>query len=194
MQTDPDTRLSPATDYRAKAAAVQHLVSGASTQDWDASSACEQWSARDVLQHMVDTQRDFLSAHDLDPGHLPTGTEPERLWGEHTARVATLLDDPQSSDRAYDGHFGPTTVAATLSAFYGWDMLVHRWDIAVAMARDPQLSEADLDEIERDLAMFGDALYAPGICAPAVEVGAAATRTERVMARLGRDARAWTRA
>jgi len=180
----------PATDYRAKAAAVAHLLAGASEQQWAASSPCEEWDARDVLEHMVSTQRDFLGEHGLQPGPMLADADPQALWSEHTAQVAGLLDDPQTSGRQYDGYFGPTTIGETISAFYGWDMLVHRWDIGIAMGRDPQLSESDLDAIERALPQFGGALYAPGICAPAVEVGSSASRTERVMAQLGRHASA----
>jgi len=187
MTPDPGQPTTHAQAYRARAAAVTHLVAGASVDQWSAASPCEEWDARDVLSHMVHTQRDFLRERQLDPGPLPTDAEPEAQWTEHTGQVASLLDDPQTRDQQYDGFFGPTTVGETISQFYGWDMLVHRWDIAMAMRRDPQLSEADLDAIEQELPMFGDALYAPGICAPPVDVGSSASRTDRVMARLGRD-------
>ncbi|MGB7449524.1 MAG: maleylpyruvate isomerase family mycothiol-dependent enzyme [Ornithinimicrobium sp.] len=187
MPSDAEHHTAPAPDYRARAAAIQTLVTGASSQEWSAPSPCEEWDAGDVLRHMVHTQCDFLSGHDLDPGSPPGSAEPEVLWREHTAHVASLLDEPRTSDREYDGFFGRTTIGETMAQFYGWDMLVHRWDIGIAMSRDPGLSDVELDEIERALPLFGEALYSPGICAPAVEVGPLASRTQRVMARLGRE-------
>ncbi|HKJ12213.1 MAG TPA: maleylpyruvate isomerase family mycothiol-dependent enzyme [Ornithinimicrobium sp.] len=190
MTTDPAHPSAFAQDYRTRAEAIAHLVAGATEQDWSAPSPCERWNALDVLSHMRDTQRDFLAGHDLEPPSPPLEAVPEVAWRVHTDHVENLLRDPEVRDRGYDGYFGPTTIGETVAQFYGWDMLVHRWDIGMAMHRDPQLSEADLDAIERDLAMFGEALYAPGICAPPVEVGPGASRTEQVMARLGRHPRA----
>ena len=73
-----------------------------------------------------------------------------------------------------------------MAGFYGWDLLVHRWDLASALGVDAGLTEAELDAIEAPLAMFGDQLYSPGICQPPLDVPAAAERQARVLARLGR--------
>jgi len=99
------------------------------------------------------------------------------------------LDDPQVAGRTYNGYFGPTTIGDTMAQFYGWDMLCHRYDIGSAMGRDPELTDAELDEIEAALPMFGEALRAPGICGPEIDVASGASRLVKVMALLGRDAR-----
>ncbi|MGC1209449.1 MAG: TIGR03086 family protein, partial [Ornithinimicrobium sp.] len=92
------------------------------------------------------------------------------------------------ADHQYDGYFGPTTIGETIAQFYGWDMLVHRWDIAQAMGRDAALSETELDEIGSGLAGFDEALYAPGICKLALDVDPDAPKLVKVMALLGRNA------
>lgn len=192
MDDTEQPRTDLAQDYHAKAEALDQLGSSAGSQDWQRSSPCEGWSARDVIDHLVDTQRDFLSQRELslpEDAAKDDAGDPAQRWQVHSHAVLSLLADPAVSGTAYDGYFGPTTVGETLAQFYGWDMLVHRWDLARALGADVTFTDSELDEIEGPLPMFGDQLYAEGICGPAVEVGADEPRQVQVLARLGRDAR-----
>lgn len=198
---DDGTRHSTdlAHDYDRKAEAIERITSSAGPQDWERPSPCQGWSARDVIDHLVDTQRDFLSQQGL---LLPESQPAERVgetaqvkvsaagqrWQSHTHAVAALLADPRVGGTAYEGFFGPTTVGETLAQFYGWDMLVHRWDLGRALGAEVTFTERELDEIEAPLPMFGDQLYAEGICGPAIQVGADEPRQVQVLARLGRAA------
>lgn len=175
-----------ATTYRERAAAIAELL--ASTTAWETATPCEGWDVRDLVEHLVVTQRDFLAGHDLQVPPVSL-TDPAAAWAEHTGAVQTLLEDPTVGPREYDGHFGRTTVAATMATFYGWDLLVHRWDLARALGADERFTEHELDQIEGALAGFGEALYSPGICAAPVEVADTEPRQVRLLARLGRDAR-----
>ncbi len=181
-----------AQDYRSRAEVIDQLGSLAGAKDWQRSAPCEGWSASDVIDHLVDTQRDFLAQQDLElPEDAPTdgAGDPAQRWRDHSRAVASLLDDPKVSGAAYDGYFGPTTIGETLAQFYGWDMLVHRWDLARGLGADVAFTDSELDEIERLLPMFGEQLYAEGICGSAVQVGADQPRQVQVLALLGRDAR-----
>ncbi len=189
MTDSPAQHAATSTDYRAKAAAVATVIHGASAEDWARPSPCEGWNTADVMAHMIDTQREFLQGQNLDASPAQTSENPGERWAPHTAYVAGLLDDPQVAGRTYDGYFGPTTIGDTMAQFYGWDMLCHRYDIGSAMGRDPELTDAELDEIEAALPMFGEALRAPGICGPEIDVASGASRLVKVMALLGRDAR-----
>lgn len=177
-----------AQDYRSKADAIEAIASGAGSQDWERPAPCEGWSARDVIDHLVDTQRDFLSERGLSLPQDATG-DPAQRWHDHSRAVSALLADPTVGGTAYEGFFGPTTIEETLAQFYGWDMLVHRWDLGRALGTEVAFTDRELDEIEGPLPMFGDQLYAEGICRSAVQVGADEPRQVQVLARLGRDAR-----
>ncbi len=152
---------------------------------WDAPSPCEGWTARDVLDHVLTTQADFLTGHGIDLSPADTA-HPVAAWTTRDAELRAILADPELDGHPYQGWFGPTTVGETLATFYGWDLLVHRWDVAVADGRNERFSDAELDLIDGAADGFGDTLYAEGICQPAVPVGADADRQERVLARLGR--------
>jgi uncharacterized protein (TIGR03086 family) len=153
---------------------------------WDAPSPCAGWAARDVLTHVVTTQREFLEQHGVDATTTADPGEPGALWQAHDARMRELLADPRVAGKEYDGVFGHTTVGASIVTFYGFDLIVHRWDIAVAAGLDEHLSDEELEMLDRSADGFGEHLYDDGVCKPAVPVPDGADRQERVLARLGR--------
>ena len=90
-----------------------------------ARSPCEGRTARDVVGHMVQTQRELLGGHGVDLGDAPElEANPAGAWGQHTHRLLDVLTDEALVGRAYDGHFGPTTLGRTVERFYVWDMYV----------------------------------------------------------------------
>lgn len=161
---------------------VVHAVS-----DWSAASPCEGWSAADVVLHVVDTQRDFLRQRGQDLGPRPGG-DPAAVWDRHLDQVADLVQDERLVAAEYDGYFGRTTMAATLADFYGFDLVVHRWDLGRAAGQPVELSDQELDAVESAVPAFGEALYAEGICARPVPVADDAPRQDRLLALLGRRA------
>lgn len=187
------------TRYAALADPFGAVVDSLDRTDWDAASPCEGWSARDVLDHVMTTQRDFLGQHGIDlgsggdspgsPAADSADVDPGAVWGSHDARLRELLADPAVEGLEYDGVFGRTTVGAAIMTFYGFDLLVHRWDLAQAAGHDEVLDAAELDTIEASADGFGEHLYGEGVCRPAVEVPAGSDRQTSVLARLGRHRR-----
>lgn len=170
----------------AKQAIDAVLVSG---EAWSAPSPCEGWSARDVIRHMVETQRELFSGRGVDLGPAPDlDADPAVAWHHHTKQVLDVLRDGAVVATGYDGYFGPTTIGATLEQFYVWDMLVHRWDIATSAGLNAGLTDAELDRIEQGADNFGEGLHMEGVCKAAVETPADADREVRLLARLGRRA------
>lgn len=157
------------------------------TSDWDAMSPCGGWTAADLVAHVIETERDYFSRHAIDLGPAPAvAANPASAWHTHHAAVQRVLADEAVAARAFDGFFGPTTVGAMFLQVYGFDLVVHRWDLASAASRDERFTETELDTVEAAIAGFGDNLYADGICAPAIDVPADADRQSRVLAALGR--------
>ncbi|MGY1707334.1 TIGR03086 family metal-binding protein [Geodermatophilus sp. SYSU D00697] len=176
-----------ASSYQAADRPLTALLDAVPHEAWTAPSPCQGWSARDVVRHMVETQRDFLTGRGVDLGEQPdVDADPAAAWREHARRVAAAIADDAVAGAGFDGFSGPTTVGATLERFYVWDMLVHRWDVARATGVEAGFTDEELDRIEQGAEGFGDALYTEGICAPAVEAPADADRATRVLARLGR--------
>jgi uncharacterized protein (TIGR03086 family) len=179
-----DPRIS---DYLANAATFSALVKSVPPERWEAPSPCAGWSAADVVQHVIDTQRDFLRGRGADWVTAPGGSMAER-WRAHHTQVRQLLADESFATAPYDGYFGPTTVADTIRDFYGWDLVVHRWDLGRAVGREIVWTDAECLFVGGKLEGFGDQLYSEGICKPAVEAPAEADEQTRVLALLGRRA------
>lgn len=178
---------STTTAYVATNRSLTAVLDAVPADAWTAPSPCEGWSAADVVRHMLDTQRDFFAARDVDLGPAPDLADPAAAWHDHAERVQEALTDDVAAT-PFDGHFGPTTVGTTVEQFYVWDMVVHRWDVARATGQDARLTDAEVDRVEVGADSFGPALYMDGVCAPGVEPPADADRATRVLARLGRRA------
>lgn len=171
------------SDYQANAEKFGAVVHGPG--DWSGDSPCDGWTAADVLDHVVDSQRDFLEQRGAAVGERPTGAPPE-VWRAHREAVGSVVTDEEFVTTEYDGYFGRTSVADTLANFHGFDMIVHRWDLGRALGQEVTFDDAELDRIEKALDGFGDALYSDGVCKPAIDVPDDAPRQARLLGRMGR--------
>ena len=156
------------------------------TTDWSAPSPCEGWTAADVVDHVVDTERDYFSRMDVPLPDRPTGS-PDAVWAEHLAAVRPLVTDELRA-REYDGFFGRTTMGATLDDFYGFDLVVHGWDLGSATGRPTTFTDADMDALEAAFEGFGDHAYDDGVFRQPVDVPEDAARQTRLLALMGRRA------
>ncbi|MED5803414.1 maleylpyruvate isomerase family mycothiol-dependent enzyme [Gordonia sp. Z-3] len=172
--------------YRSLADGFAAVLDTIPADGWAADSPCDGWTARDVVAHVIDTQRSFFDGHGIDLGRRPDLDDPAAAWHIHRSAVATRLDDPAVGDHPFDGHFGPTTIGETLLRFYGFDMVAHRWDVASAVGHDLRFTDDELTLMETAAAGFGPALYGEGVCKPGVEVASDADRQTRLLATLGR--------
>lgn len=173
--------------YLTAASRFDAVVQAVPRDRWAAPSPCDGWSAADVVDHVVDTQRDFLDRHGLLPGDRPAAPV-QQLWARHVDAVREAVGDGAVLGREFDGYFGRTTIGSTLASFYGFDMVVHRWDLAAAAGLDNRFTDDEMDEMEASIQGFGDHLYADGVCAGPVEPPPGASRQERILGLLGRVA------
>ena len=156
---------------------------------WDAPSPCEGWSARDVVGHVIESQRDFLRQRGLDAGPAPDLADPAAAWRAQREHMTSVLRADGVAAREYDSWFGRTTVAATIADFYGWDLVVHGSDIARATGQEWSVTDEEAAALHATADGWGDALHSEGVCGPEVEVPDDASTTDRLLARLGRDPR-----
>ncbi|MEP6761765.1 MAG: TIGR03086 family metal-binding protein [Sporichthyaceae bacterium] len=173
--------------YRALARELTRRVDDVPVGRWDAPSPCEDWSARDVLQHLIDSHRDM-------PGHAghplvfekSVADDPHAAWVEARDAMQTLLDDPQRAGMEYDGMFGRTSVEQTVDKFLGLDLLIHGWDIARATGQNETMPEEEVIRVSSFVESLGDNLRMGGVCGPAVTVPDDAPKQDKLLASLGR--------
>ena len=179
------TDSSVAETYDELAQGMAPVIAGLTTEQWEAASPCEGWTARDVLAHLIDSERDYLTGHGLPLPARPDLSDPSAAWSSHAGAVRELLADPEVPARTFDGHFGPTTIGDTLLQFYGFDLIAHRWDLAAVTETPYRFTDPELDSLEQSIAGWGEALYMEGICKRA-EAHGGTDRQTRVLAALGR--------
>jgi len=155
----------------------------AGVRDLDAATPCEEWQARDLLNHMLETQRYFVAAARGEDASPPGPTPPE-----------VLSDDPKRDfERAradvietfsQEGVVDKTGPALGI-AFA--DMLLHGYDVASATGQDTTmpdgLAEAAYTTIH---GRFTDE-QRKGVFKPEIPVGDDASPQQRLLAYTGRD-------
>ncbi|MBA8795789.1 uncharacterized protein (TIGR03086 family) [Friedmanniella endophytica] len=181
---------TPADRYRSLAARFTAAVEAVPVDAWDAPSPCEDWTARDVLVHVVGAERASVTPAGLTL-QTPTSADddPVAAWAETRDGLQALLDDPDTARRGFDGHFGPTTFEQSIEDYYCFDLIVHRWDLARATGGDTGLSADELEFARAKVEVYGDAARMPGVFGPELEPPADADEQTRLLAFLGR--RAW---
>lgn len=173
--------------YRLLASRFTAVVDDVPDDGWDAPSPCEGWTARQVLEHVVESQHGFLARFDLAPELA--GDHPAQQWPAVRDAMLAALDDPATAGTTYDGMFGPTTLAETVDGFMSADLVVHAWDIARATGLE-QHEAMPADEVERldaQLRGMGDAIRSPGAFGPEVAVPEDASHQDRFLGYIGRQ-------
>jgi uncharacterized protein (TIGR03086 family) len=141
-------------------------VVGVVPGEWEAPTPVAGWTARDVVDHLLEWSRAFLASGagiELPAGPSVT-IDPAGAWTAHAAAVQSLVDEP--GDRVLSNpHTGDVPLAEAIDRFYTSDVLMHTWDLARATGQDERLDEAEcvallagmepLDQVLRDSGQYG---------------------------------------
>ncbi len=155
----------------------------AGAHDLDAPTPCPDWQVRDLINHMLDTQRYFAGAARGEKAAPPSPTPPSLLTDDPVVdfdRATAEVLDAYGQDGAVE-----KTGPALGIAFS--DQLLHGWDLARATDQDPTmpdgLAQAAYDCIH---GRFTDE-QRTGVFAAEIPVGDDATPQQRLLAYTGRD-------
>ena len=164
-------------------------VAAVPEERWTSASPCDDWTARDVVEHVCSTQGMFLGFVDEPAGEgPPVAEDPVGAWRAASAPVVAVLADPARASATFDGFFGETSFESAIDRFANFDLVVHRWDLARATGGDDRIDEADAQRVLDGVAAFGPALYSAGVCAEPIEVADDADVATRMLAVVGRRA------
>ncbi len=150
--------------------------------DLDAPTACDGWAVRDLLNHMLETQRYFAgSARGEDVS--PPGPNPPALLTDHPAddfaegRADTLVafGQPGVIEKT-----GPSLGIAFA------DQLLHGWDLARATGQDSTMPDGLPEAAYQAIHGMFTAEQRPGIFKPELPAAADASAQERLLAYTGR--------
>jgi uncharacterized protein (TIGR03086 family) len=170
-------------------AAVDPLIAGIGDAQWSAPTPCTEWTVRDVVTHLVGTNRVLIASLREQPpptrGANTLGDDPVATYRASMAALVDAVRLPGALDRTFESRLGSATGAYRLR----WrvaDLLAHAWDIAQATGQRLDLPEDLVEEVlafvESELA-DGDR---SGRFGPAQPVSDDAPAIERFVAFSGR--------
>ncbi len=160
--------MTTADVYRAYASGFSRRVEAVPDDRWEHTSPCEDWKARDVVRHVVDTSTMFLGFIGEQLDAPSPDDDPVAAW--HAARdaIQSALNDPATAKRQYQGMFGTQTFEQGVGRFLGPDLVVHTWDLARATGGDEQLDENACRTLLREWSPLDEAMRQPGAFGPKI--------------------------
>jgi uncharacterized protein (TIGR03086 family) len=176
--------------YRRLAHNVTDKIRSVPEDRWASASPCPGWSARDLVRHLVETQGMFAGfvGRTIEPGP-DVDSDPLGAWVAASGQMQTLLDDPETAARAFQGFSGATTLGEAVDLFLCFDLDVHGWDLSRAAGLDDRIDPAELNRLWQSVEAFGDQIRSEGAFGPPVSVSPQASEQDKLLAHLGRDPR-----
>jgi uncharacterized protein (TIGR03086 family) len=186
---------SPAQEFRRVAGRFGDVVDGVRPDQWDDPSPVQEWTARDVVGHLVGWFPAFLAdgaGIGLRPGPS-VNDDPAGAWRHLYGEVLALLEDPASADLVLrNPHIGELPVPRATSQFFTGDVFQHTWDLARATGQDDSLDPEVCAAMLEGMVPIEDLMRQSGQYGPRVEVPDDADVQTRFIAFIGRDPD-WTR-
>lgn len=154
---------------------------------WSAQSPCEDWTARDVVAHVVGNQRNIIAGIEGGtPEPVPDDADPKQLWRESQERLRAALQTEGALQKTVQGPMGETPVEFMLGRILASDILVHTWDLARATGGDERLDQDAVGHAFEGLKPMDAMLRRPGVFGDKVEPPEGADLQTQFLCFLGR--------
>ncbi len=176
--------------YHKRADIFEAKVAAVAPDQWENQSPCDEWTARDVVGHIVTMHEVMLRGVDRSVSSAPSvADDPLGAFRAARADVEALLADPALAGREVDTPMGPMSAAEHVDRVVSADMPLHGWDLSRATGQDNTIDPAEISRASAALdAVPENVMRMPGVFAPALEPPAGADEQTRLLAFLGRKA------
>lgn len=174
--------------FRSLAAGFTARVEAVAPDGWESPSPCIDWTARDVVRHMVGNVDWFFGMVGRERPEAPSADDdPVAAWAAARDAMQEALDDPEVATKEYEGAFGRSTLEQSVDRFMCIDLLVHAWDLARAAGLDERLDPEEVHRVHEAVQPMDEMLRSPNAFGPKVEPPEGADEQARLLAFLGRD-------
>jgi uncharacterized protein (TIGR03086 family) len=184
---------SAADEYREIAGRFTELVEAVpDVETWERPSPVPEWTARDVVGHLVGWFPDFLAggAGVTLPQGPSVDEDPVAAWRTMSDGVQAVLDDPASAGKVLSNpYIGEVEVPTAISRFFTADVFMHTWDLARATGQDESLDPERCAVMLEGMQPLDELLRTSGQYGPKVAVDDDADVQTRMLAFIGRDPR-----
>jgi uncharacterized protein (TIGR03086 family) len=174
--------------YRRLSGVMTHKIATVPEHAWDNPSPCDDWSARDLVAHLVDGhgRMQSLVGRSLVE-HPDVEDDPVGAWEAVRGQMQEDLDDPAKADEEYDGRMGRSTFGKGIDSFVCFDLVVHGWDLARATGQDETIDPQDVEAVQAAVDAMGEVMRSNGVIKDPVEPRPDASAQDRLLGTLGRQ-------
>ena len=132
--------------YARLADAFAAKIAAVPADRWSSPSPCADWTARDVVGHVVTTQGMFLGFVGRALGDIPSvDDDPLAAFDRGPrGRASTTSKIPARAAVEFEGFMGKMTFETAVDRFLNFDLVVHGWDLARAAGLDDRIDPDDL--------------------------------------------------
>lgn len=172
---------------------VGAVVDAVPAERWDDPTPCPDWSARQLLAHLIDGQHQVLAMATGVGSHLP-GTEsaapgslgdPVAAWSEVHRHITAALA-AIAPDTSIATPLGPQTLDQLLGIAL-IEPVVHGWDLATATGQPADLDPDAVNALLPGVRALGDQLQATGMYRAPLRAPGDRSPQGQLLAALGRD-------
>ena len=145
MTTLDTSETNVASLYERAAAGTRRYLSSVKTDQWGDPTPCDDWDVRTLVNHLVGgaggVKTTFEGAAPQSSAGVDLlGDDPLRSFDDAVAGAVGALSAPRALSKTLQTRVGETP--ATNFAFARMqEMLIHGWDLAVALGQDATLDE-----------------------------------------------------
>jgi uncharacterized protein (TIGR03086 family) len=161
-------------------------LQGVGADQWTLATPCSEWTVRDLVAHVIDTQRRVLAL--LGGSATPADRDGDLLaqWNDASAALLEAVRDPARADTEVQSFTGPARFAELVGGLACSDTVVHTWDLARATGQPETLDAGAVDHCVGVLASFGESMRRPGGFGPPLEGPADADAQSKFLRYAGR--------
>ena len=166
------------------AARLQGVPPGA----WTSPSPCSDWTAHDVVAHLIDVTRGMVTRlTGGDPTPPDSDEDLVAAWRVESEAVRAGLADPDRASTPVKGLGGEQPWQDLIGTVLCADTLLHTWDLARATGQDERLDPAAVDAATEFLTPNDTMLRGPGAFADKIEPPPGADAQTRLLCFVGRQ-------
>jgi uncharacterized protein (TIGR03086 family) len=173
--------------YSAIADGFAIRLGGIEPSAWAAASPCTEWTARDVVIHVIDTHRRVMASLDgTEAVPVGSGDDLSSAWRQTRRAVSDALADPERAGTTISGMFGEQSFESLVGRLLCTDTLIHSWDLARATGQAETCDPDGTDKALSFLTPIDDAIRRPGGFAPKIDPPPGADAQTRLLSFAGR--------
>lgn len=182
------TRTEAAVRHAAYAERFATLIDGVA--DWSAPTPVKEWTARDVVNHLIDWFPGFLAMGSdvVLPDGPAVADDPAGAWQVRADAVQAILDDPATDQLIFSSRmFDDMPLAVAIHQFYSVDVFMHSWDLARSSGQDDTMDAATCAELLAGMESMAAVIRGSGQFGDQQPVADDAPVQRRLLAFIGRD-------